>query len=772
MTIQMLCLLLIIGGMIALFLSEKLPLEVTAACGLLFLVEAGFLSPEDAFRGFSSPVVITLMSSFCLAAALAATGITDRLAAVICRFAGGHEWRAVVFLMLIAAGFSAFMNNVAAAVLLLPTVAVISEHTRIAPSRLLIPLSIAVMLGGTLTLIGTTPNLLAAQLLTNRGFTSFEFTDFTPFGIIWVISGIGFVAWIGRRLLPQNARETTLLREQDLPRLYHLEERLFTARIPTSSSLSGITLQNSGIGRFLGLAVVSIDRSSGKILAPGSHEVLRSNDLLTLRGRTTSLEDLRRFAGIEVFPLRGSPGDLKLSGAWISVDVESSSTSLRALDLRTKTGASAVGLQRNGVLSLAHISSEILHPEDRLFVTVPPDGADRLEQLEGVTIHERNVPLCSVLGSHVFEIRLSPQATLGGLTIGESKIAERLGAVVLGRLRDGDFVPFYQSSELIEPGDTLVVSGIAEQVILLEHLGELQIEAEARNGVLASDQVGMTEVVLSPRSQLLGKSVSQVQFRQRYECQVLAILREGKPMRSHLAEIKLKFGDALLLQGPREKIKLLASDQDFVLFSGLQTGVKRSDRSPFVFLALGLMFFLMIFNFQPPQFATFLAAIVVVLSGALTIHEAYRAIEWRIVFFVAAILPLGMAVENVGLSQWLGDQFVAGFGGESPMLLLGIGIVLASMVSQLLETSLAVVLVGPIVIQTAQAMGLNPQPFIMGVALGASIAFLSPYSHRAHLLVMAPGGYSARDYTKVGLPLSIMLFIVCMVMIPLLFSFR
>ena len=204
MTVEIGFLLAIIAVMVFLFLTEKLPVELTAFAGLAVLALTGYVNPDEAFQGFGSPVVITLLSVFFISAALLHTGVADAAGSAIHKIVGPSEKLMVVCLMLVAGVLSAFMNNVAATAVLMPAVASLAKHARIAPSRLFMPLAFGAILGGTTTLVGTPPNLLTAQVMGEHGVAPFELFDFTVFGVVLLAVGVVYMLTIGRWLLPHR----------------------------------------------------------------------------------------------------------------------------------------------------------------------------------------------------------------------------------------------------------------------------------------------------------------------------------------------------------------------------------------------------------------------------------------------------------------------------------------------------------------------------------------------------------------------------------------
>jgi di/tricarboxylate transporter len=305
---------------------------------------------------------------------------------------------------------------------------------------------------------------------------------------------------------------------------------------------------------------------------------------------------------------------------------------------------------------------------------------------------------------------------------------------------------------------------------LLE-IGNVTFESQITEPELETEEIGVAEATVAPRSNLAGKTAKEISFRDRYGLQILALWRQGSLIRSKLATRKLRFGDALLLHGPRKKIDQLGSDPDFVLLAEGKKAVRKTSKAPFAFAGLLLMIALVVTGYQPIHVAAFAAATFIVLSGAITMEESYRAIEWRAIFLVAAIMPVGFAMERTGAAMMLAETVTDVAGPLGPYFVLGAMVVLSSVLSQGLDGAPAVVLLAPVVTQTAEQLGMSPYPLMMGVGIAASAAFMTPFSHKANLLVMGAGDYRSMDYVKVGTPLTIVLVILMVLIVPVFFPF-
>jgi di/tricarboxylate transporter len=356
--------------------------------------------------------------------------------------------------------------------------------------------------------------------------------------------------------------------------------------------------------------------------------------------------------------------------------------------------------------------------------------------------------------------------------VGAGRIGELVGLTLGGIIREGETRLAVSHDEVIRAGDRFLVAGEPERVVNLLQLGEVRLDTDVVEPTIESDEVGVVEATVAPRSSLLGRTLGEITFRQRYGLQVLAIWREARPIRTKLANMPLRFGDALLLQGSWDRINRLTADPDFVVLSRIAAAPRRTNKAPIALGGLLLMIGMVVTGFQPIHVAAFTAASLVVLFGALTMQEAYRAIEWRAIFLVAAVLPVGIAMENTGAALLLAN-LVTGFAGPfGPYAILASLVVLSSLLSQGLDGAPAVVLLTPVAVQAAADLGLSAHTIMMGVSLATSAAFMTPFSQKAGLLVMGAGGYRVSDFVRVGTPLTIIVLLLLVLIVPIFFPFN
>ncbi|MFQ5528449.1 MAG: SLC13 family permease [Thermoanaerobaculia bacterium] len=767
----------LLAVMVYLFLTEKLPVDLTAFLGLAVLVFAGYLTPSEAFTGFSSPAVITMLSVFIVGAALLETGVADIIGGRIHAIVGSSETRLIIVLMVTCGVLSAFMNNIAATAVLMPAVATIARRAGLPPSRLFMPLAFGAILGGTTTLVGTPPNILAAQMLEERGLEPFSLFDFTPLGLAILALGVVYMLTLGRKLLPvREDHGMAAVESRDLSQVYQLREHLFSIRLPESTPLDGKTLADTRLGNTLGAKVLTIIRRGGKRLIAEGNSVLRGGDVLFVDSRSVDLRELLRMQEFEVDEIRPEELPVPVRGVGgLRARLVSGSPlighSLRDLRFRDRFGLVVVGVGRDANLERLELGNWVLETGDEVLALGSRERIEALSTHPDFEVLETGLGAVREVVSDLHLLRIPDGSSLAGSSIADSRLGELVGLTVAGLIR-GDATHLAVSpDETLKGGDRLLIAGEPRRLGALFELGEVLLEPKVEPEPLESEEVGMVEAVLAPRSAAIGRTLAEIDFQSRYGLLALALWREGRPHHVDFADEPLRLGDALLLHGPREKIRRLATEPDFLVLSQADQAPRRLSKAKWAFGALLFMVVLVATGFQPIHVAAFTAASLAILFGALTMPQAYRAIEWKAIFLVAAVLPVGMAMERTGAAMFLADGVTRLAGPLGNHATLAALVILASMLSQGLDGAPAVVLLAPVVLNTAESLGVSPYPMMMGVSLAASAAFMTPFSHKANLLVMGAGGYRSSDYLKVGTPLTLLLFVLLVLLVPVFFPF-
>ena len=767
-------LLLLLVVMSYLFLTAKLPVDLTAFLGLVVLILGGYVGPAEAFSGFASPAVITMLSIFIVSAGLLYTGIADVVASRVNALVGTKEIPLIITLMLVGGVLSAFMNNIAATAVLMPAVAGIARRSRLSASRLLMPLAFGSILGGTTTMVGTPPNIVAATILSERGLEPFGLFDFTPIGLILLGVGTLFMITLGRKILPNRQAGTSQTDTAELSHIYQLKEKLFTIRIPPESDLDGVTLVEANLSGALGIQVVSILRSGTKNFVPKAETMLKGGDVLLAEGQLSEIEDLLRVRDVELRPTKAGQLPRPIRGVTgIRAEVLETSPlvgmSLREARFRNRFHLVIVGIERGDETLRQRLGSQILQAGDSIVALGTRTHLQELDSDPGFQVKELGFSALKSIEGHLSVIRIPPGSSLVGATVGGSRLGELVGVTIGAIIRDGTTRLAVSPDDVIQADDGLLVACDPKRVQDLVRIGDIRVNPGLGEMELESEDFGVVEVALAPRSALVGKTPRELEFRDRYGIQLLAIWREGRTIFTGLADLAFKFGDALLVQGPWDRIRPLGPNPDFVVLSPTGLRPRRNKKAPLAVGALLLMIAMVVTGVQPIHVAAFTAASLVLLFRTVTMEEAYRAIEWRTIFLVAAVLPVGIAMETTGaaLLAVKAVREVAGTLGSYAVLVALV--LLASLLSQALDGAPAVVLLAPVALESAAQLGINPYAVMMGVSLAASAAFMTPFSHKANLLVMGAGGYRTMDYVRVGTPLTVAVLGIVVALVPVFF---
>lgn len=591
---QLIITFVILAVALVLFLTEKLPADLVALLVAVSLGVTGVLTPQETFSGFSRTAIITIVAIFIMTEALQRTGVNEQVGKVLQKVGGGSEFRLVVAVMMSGAFLSLFMNNIAAAAVLLPAASGAAKKANVNTSRLLMPLAFGTILGGMATLL-TTSNIVVNSVLHDQGVEPFTLYDFAPVGLPLVVVGIIYVAFVGRHSLPgESPLERTVApnrdEQRDLVAAYHLDENLFRARVPKESSLIDKPLSESHLREDFGVSVVAIERRKKKLLALSGDTTIEQGDVLIFEG------DEHDFRRRDVQPYM-------------------------------------------------------------------------------------------------------------------------------------EFLP----------------------------------RAEWQESDLESRAVEIVEAMLTPRSRLIGETLRSAHFREKYGMTVLAIWRGEQEIITDLGEVELAFGDALLLQGTRAKLAMTGEDTDMILLMSKEESaitVPGKGRAALMIFVATLIFAII----MPDLTAPFMlgGALAMMLTGILTTQQAYASVSWKTIFLVAGMLPMGIALTKTNAASMIASGVVSSLGVYGSLGVLAGLFIITTMLVQAVSGAVVAAVLTPIAITVAQQTGANPRAFAMGVAIATSMAFITPLGHAVNILVMSPGGYSFRDFVRVGAPLTIILTIVAL----------
>ncbi|HUM68957.1 MAG TPA: SLC13 family permease, partial [Chloroflexota bacterium] len=372
------------------------------------------------------------------------------------------------------------------------------------------------------------------------------------------------------------------------------------------------------------------------------------------------------------------------------------------------------------------------------------------------------------LREYISEVRVTERSPLIGQALYETRLGAEYGLSVLAIIRNNKRRIIPLPDVRLAAGDLLVVEGSAQELVRAQEVLGLVPEAgDEADLVMKGNEMDLVEATLSPRSSMAGRSLKQMRFRDHYGFTALAIWRQGEVILQRLSEVKLQFGDALLLQGPRHRLPGLQEGDDFLVMEPVALEQRRREKAP---LAVGIMLLVLALTTlggMHISLAMVIGVALMILSGVLNMDEAYQSIEWRSVFLIACMLPLGTAMETTGTARFLADLIVGATAGLGLLATLAAIYIMAGLITEPMSNAAATVLMVPIVIDIALELGASPQAFVLATVIGASTSFLTPVGHQANVLVLGPGGYRFADYTRVGAPLNLVILIATLLFLPL-----
>ncbi|MFU8867044.1 SLC13 family permease [Natronococcus sp.] len=583
----------IIGLALVLFVTEPVPIDITAI-GIMFLLIV--LEPwtqidaSTGVGGFSSSATITVLAMFILSEGIRRTGLINIIGAELVDRFGDDPLKQLLAVLGLSGGTAGFINNTPVVAIMIPMVNTISEKTGISPSKLLIPVSYAAMLGGMLTLIGTSTNILASDVsgrLIDRPFSMFEFTQL---GAIVLLTGVIYMATVGRLLIPERIKM-----DDELIEGFQMAEYLTEVVVREDSPLAGKTVNQALTELDLDVDIVQLVRDEQVFTEPLARKEIRPDDILVLRTDRETLLDL--------------------------VDTE---------------------------------------------------GVD-----------------------------LAPDA----------------------------------------------------------EVTDEQLEVEATRADPEEDQ-SLVEIVVSPETPLVGETLETLNFRQRYDATVLAIRRGGRVIHARMDERQLRGGDTLLIQATDETVQRFGNDRNFVLARELTRPEFRESRIPVALGIVGTVVALAALEVMPILVSALGGIVAMVATGCVKPNEAYSSVDWSVIFLLAGLIPLGVAMERTGAAEWLASVIVVYSGSLEPIIVLGLFYLATALITELISNNASVVLMIPVAIEAATQIGANAFAFVLAVTFAASTSMLSPIGYQTNLMVYGPGGYKFTDFFRVGAPLQLILTVV------------
>lgn len=363
------------------------------------------------------------------------------------------------------------------------------------------------------------------------------------------------------------------------------------------------------------------------------------------------------------------------------------------------------------------------------------------------------------LDERLWELQIMPSSRLVGCSLRDSGIGEKLGLTVMGIGRGKRVISSPPPEETIKADDYLLVMGREDRVQALADWG---LSFDGKNYTPSHGRrynIEVFEVLIPPRSAALYKSLTDLNFRSKFGLTCVALWREGRSYRTNVGKFPLQSGDTLLVIGSAEKVRLLAQDRDYVvLHDSVMLPPLYPHKAGWALLITALVLLIAVLGVLPLPEVMLAGAVGLVLAGCLTMDEAYEAIEWRVIFLIAGMLPVSTAMLNTVLAERVGDLILPALQPYGALGLIGGMFLLAMAVTQVMGSQVAALMIGPIAVSAAIQMGVHPQAMAVAVAIGCSTAFLTPLAHPVNILVMGPAGYTFGDFFKVGLGMTIVTF--------------
>ena len=581
----------------SLFVTEKFPLDVTALLILSILLLGQFLTPEEAISGFANPAVITIGLLFILSYSLQKTRVLEYLIIRINKLVSRSKNLGLGVYLLTIAIASALMNNTAIVAIFMPVTIRLAHQYKISPSKLLIPLSYAAIMGGTLTLVGTSTNLLVNAIYVDNGGESLGMFEFARYGWIPLIIGLAYIIWIAPLILPSRTITSSLTKS------YHM-------------------------------------------------------------------------------------------------------------------------------------------------------------------------------AGYLTEMKISIDSPLVGKTCRERNVNQNYDVMVLDIQRDGRLISTNVGEELIQAGDILFVKGTIESFLRMKEVEKTSLLTDEKltQKELEQEDNVLVECMLTDKSDIIGKTLMQSNFRKRFRTFILAIRRDGSIIRKKVAHVILHTYDTLLIYGRRKQIDKLASSGDFILLGEVKADLVKSRYwwvSIFVIISTII---LAAFGILPILKGAIISAVILLLFRIISPNEAYQSIHWQVIVLIAALIPLGIVIKSTGTDIFIGElisKVVADFSpNKQPYVLLGLIYLITMILTEVSSNTATAIIMAPIVMAVTNHMGIDARPFIFAVCFAASASFITPVGYQTNLMVYGPGGYKFSDFIKVGMPLSIIFWLLAILFIPIIWPFH
>ncbi|WP_267383876.1 SLC13 family permease [Cyanobacterium sp. uoEpiScrs1] len=580
-----------------LFVCELFPPDITAITIAVILMISGVITPEEGIAGFGNSATVTVMAMFILSAGITRTGALQVIQNWLIKWGGNSTSRNIFIVGIIIGPITAIINNTAVVAMFLPMIEEWSKKQNISSSKLMIPLSYCSILGGMLTLVGTSTNILASGLSQQLGYKEFGLFEFSRLGVLTFIIGLSYLVVIAPKILPDRKSPSS----SSLGESYNLKDYVSEVIITPRSSLVGQTLYQSEIQRKFDLDVLEIIHNDTRFPQPLADKIISVGDILLVRVNKGDLLKIRDEKGIEIFP----------------------------------------------------------------------------------------------------NVQFNNESIEEEINTGEEKVAE---------------------------------------------------------------------ILILSNSSLIGSTLKDIRFRQRYNATVLAVRRGEELVRERLGKVPLKFGDLLLVQGPKQSFIGLQTTREMLVLEERNLETVRQDKAWTALVIISSVIILSAVNLLPILVSSLSGVLMMIFTRCLKPGEIYGSVRWDVIFLLAGLLPLGTAMNKSGATEWLANYLVDLGGTISGYWILTFFFFITSILTEILSNNASVVLMFPIAVQVAETLNLNPYAFMFAVTFAASNSFTTPIGYQTNTMVYTPGGYRFLDFVRVGGPINLMMIIFVPILIVRLYG--
>ncbi|MCB0064257.1 MAG: SLC13 family permease [Caldilineaceae bacterium] len=636
MPIDQLILLVILVAASTLYASRRLPFEVTAILIITSLSLTGILPPEKALSGFANTATLTVAAMFVLSSGLIRTGALETVTISLARYSNGSPRRLLFLLAIVIPVASAFINNTPVVVMMIPVILSLSRQFKVSASKLLLPVSYFSILGGTLTIFGTSTNILLNDLYRQSGGPGFGVFEFAPLGILYCLLGGAFIYFFGERLLPSRSAHADLADSRSVST--YISEVTLTART---------TLLDQPV------------EATFSRIADGMRRLSVEGQLKARR----RIENPRH---------------------------------LRGRDEPTPKGVELLTITRNGVSYQGRQGHRLtLQAGDRLTISGTPNAIAHFltdTKIQAVSADEQWPP--------------TAKGAANGTPV------------------------------------------------------------RARATPAAKSEQKLVEGVIMPESSFNHRTIEEIQSDRIYPVKILGVQHRGRPISHGLHSRRLESGDVLLLQATPAGLRTASETGKLLLIEGVERSILRADKNSLALLIMAGVIGLATITSVPIVTLALAGATLMVMTRCLRIDEAIRSLDSSTLLLLAAAIPLGYAMESTGLAATIVDLLLRGFGSAPPVVFLSIFYLITNLLAQVISAKAVAVLFAPIALSLATTLGVNPAPMIVAIAFGTAAGFLTPMGHQVNAIVMGPGNYTFLDYIKLGLPVTIITWLLATFGIP------